>query len=59
VPVTIGFIAASAYLLALAADNSLVAFAITAATAAIAFWGRINPLWALAAAAAIGLAGVV
>jgi chromate transporter len=59
VPVTIGFIAASAYLLARAADNSLVAFAITAATAAIAFWSRINPLWALAAAAAIGFAGLV
>jgi chromate transporter len=59
VPVTIGFIAASAFLIARAADVSLLAFAITAATAAIAYWGRINPLWALGAAAAIGFAGLV
>jgi chromate transporter len=59
VPVTIGFIAASAYLIARAADISIVALAITAATAGIAYWSRINPLWALAAAAAIGFAGWV
>jgi chromate transporter len=59
VPVTIGFIAASAFLIARAADDNLVAFAITAATAAIAYWSRINPLWALGAAAALGLAGFV
>jgi chromate transporter len=59
VPVTVGLIAASAFLLARAADRSLVAVAITAATAGIAYWSRINPLWALAAAAAIGFAGLV
>lgn len=59
VPVTIGFIAASALLIAQAADRNVVAFAITVATAAIALWGRINPLWALAAAAALGFAGFV
>jgi chromate transporter len=59
VPVTIGLITASAFLLARAADRSLVAVAITAATAGIAYWSRINPLWALAAAAAIGFAGLV
>jgi hypothetical protein len=32
---------------------------VTAATAAVAYWSRINPLWALAAAAALGFAGVV
>lgn len=59
VPVTIGFVAASALLIARAADQNVAAFLITAATAAIALWGRINPLWALAAAAALGLAGFV
>jgi chromate transporter len=59
VPVTIGLIAASALLLARAADNNLVAFAITAATAGIAYGSNINPLWALAAAAALGFAGFV
>ena len=59
VPVTIGLIAASAFLIARAADKSAVAVAITAATAGIAYGSRINPLWALAAAAAIGFAGLV
>jgi chromate transporter len=59
VPVTIGFIAASALLIARAADDNLVALAITAGTAAIAYWSRINPLWALVAAAALGFAGFV
>lgn len=59
IPVTIGFVAASALLIAQAADGSAVAFAITAATAAFSFWSRLNPLWALAAAAAIGFAGFV
>lgn len=59
VPVTIGFVVASAYLIARAADNNLVAVVVTAATAAVAYWSRINPLWALAAAAALGFAGVV
>lgn len=59
VSVTIGFVAASALLIARAADQNLTAFGITAATAAIALWGRMNPLWALAAAAGLGLAGAV
>jgi len=59
VPITVGFVAASALLIARAADQNWVALAITAATAAIALWGRVNPLFALAAAAALGLAGFV
>ena len=58
-PVTIGFVAASALLIAQAADGSVTAFAITGATAAFSYWSRRNPLWALAAAAALGFAGVV
>ncbi len=59
VPVTIGFVAATALLIARAADQSWIAFAITAVTAAIAYWSKINPLWALAGAAALGFAGIV
>lgn len=59
VPVVIGFVAASALLIAQAAGVSAVAFVIIAATAAVALWGRIHPLWALAAAAALGVAGFV
>ena len=59
VPVTVGLIAASAFLLARAADKNEVALAITAATAGIAYFSRVNPLWALAAAAALGFAGLV
>jgi chromate transporter len=59
VPVIIGFVAASALLISQAADASVAAFAITAATAAFAYWSKLNPLWALGAAAALGFAGVV
>jgi chromate transporter len=59
VPVTVGLIAASAYLLARAADHSLTAYAVTAATAGISYFTRINPLWAMAVAAALGYAGFV
>jgi chromate transporter len=59
IPVTIGLVCASALVVAQASDASLVAVAITLATAALTFFTRINPLWALAAAALLGLAGVV
>lgn len=56
VPVTLGLMAASAYVVVRAADKNLVAAAITAATAIVAYFTRINPLWAFAIAGAIGLA---
>lgn len=59
IPVTIGFISATAYLIAKAVDVSWVAVALTSGTAAFAYFTRINPLWALAVAAAIGFAGFV
>ena len=59
VPVTVGLVAATAYLIARVADQSLAAVAITAATAALAYFTRIHPLWAFAAAAALGFAGLV
>ena len=45
VPVSLGLIGASAFVLARAADHSIYAGLITAATAAVAFWTRVNPLW--------------
>ncbi len=59
VPVVIGFVGASAFLIAQAADINAVALAITAGTAAFSLWGRYNPLWALAGAAAIGFSGLL
>jgi chromate transporter len=59
VPVSIGLFAAGAFVIARAADRSLVAVAITAATAAVAYWTRFNPLWLFAAAGVIGYAGLV
>jgi chromate transporter len=59
VPVTIGLIASSALIIARASDHDWSAFAVTAATFALATWTRISPLIALAGAAALGLAGFV
>ncbi len=59
VPVTVGLIAASAYLLARAADQSFIAYGITGVTAAICYFTRLHPLWMMAAAAALGVTGMV
>ena len=57
VPVSLGLIAASAFVLARAADHTVYAGLITVTTAAIAYWTRVNPLWVFLAAGLIGLAG--
>jgi chromate transporter len=57
VPVSLGLISASAFVLARAADNTIYAGLITAATAAVAFATRINPLWLFAAGGILGLSG--
>jgi len=59
VPVTIGLTAASATVIATSADYGSAARAVTAATAIICYFFRINPIWIFAAAALLGLAGVV
>jgi chromate transporter len=59
VPVTIGLIAASALIVARAADRDAVTFLITAASFALMYWTRVTPLVALGAAAALGLVGLV
>ena len=58
-PLAIGLIMASGYTLALGADRSPGAFALTVlATATLAFT-RVNPVWVLLAAALAGVAGLV
>ena len=58
-PVSVGLISATALVLSRAADRGVALVIITLATAAFAFFTRLNPLWALGAAAALGLIGVV
>ncbi len=58
-PITVGLVAASAYVLARAADTGIVAVAITLATAAAVYLTRIHPLILLAIGAALGAAGLV
>lgn len=58
-PLTVGLVAATAYLLARTADTSAATTLVTLGTAAFAYGTKLNPLWAFAAAAALGAAGWV
>lgn len=58
-PITVGLIAATATILAGTANQTLTAMAVTAASACIALRTSLNPLWLLAAGAALGMLGVV
>jgi chromate transporter len=57
VPLSIGLIGASAFVLARTADHTVYAGLITAATAGVAYFTRFNPLWMFAAAGVLGLSG--
>lgn len=57
VPLSLGLIGASAFVLVSVADRNVYAVAITAVTAALAFLTRINPLWLFAGAGLLGLTG--
>jgi chromate transporter len=59
VSMSIGLIAASALIIARAADHDWKTLVITAASFAITYWTRISLLVPLAAAAVLGLAGVL
>lgn len=59
VPIAIGLIAASALVLARAADTTWVAVVVTLSTAAVGYWTRFNPLWMFALAALLGLGGLI
>lgn len=58
-PVTVGLVAATFWLLARAADQNVRLAMITAGTAAVACFTKLNPLWAFGAAAAAGFLDVV
>ncbi len=57
VPLSIGLIGASAFVLARTADHNVYGALITAATAGVAFFTRVNPLWVFVAAGVLGLSG--
>ncbi|MBV8665968.1 MAG: chromate transporter [Burkholderiaceae bacterium] len=59
VPVTIGLIAASGYVLTREADHGAPAYAVTILTAVAMVRTRIHPLWMLAGAAALGALNIV
>jgi chromate transporter len=56
-PVTVGFVFSSAFVLVRAADADWRLALVTAASAGAVFFTRLNPLWCLAAAAGLGVAG--
>jgi len=56
-PVSIGLIAASGYVVASVAVQNVVAIAAMAITAAISYATKLNPVWIFAAAALLGLVG--
>jgi len=58
-PVAVGLVCASAQMLVRAADASWRFAAVTAASAAIAYFTKLNPLWCLAGAALLGLSGLL
>ena len=57
VPISIGLIGASALVVTRAAAQSWTAAAITAVTALVTYWMRLNPLWIFGIAALLGLGG--
>jgi chromate transporter len=59
VPVSIGLIGASAVVVTRAAAHSLVTVAIAAVAALVTYSVRLNPLWVFAAAALLGLVGII
>lgn len=58
-PVTVGLVAATFWLLVRAADRDIPLGLVTAATLATVYFTRLNPLWCLAAAAGLGLFGLL
>ena len=58
-PVTVGLVLSSAWLLSRAADVSWRLAALTLAVGVIGYVAKLNPLWCLGGAAALGLAGAL
>jgi chromate transporter len=58
-PITVGLVIAAGYVLTRIADDTWVAYAITATTVVIVVATEIHPLWLLGAAGMIGYVGLV
>jgi chromate transporter len=58
-PVSIGLLFASAFVVTWATAQNWAAVAVTVGTALVTYITRLNPLWIFAAAALLGLAGVL
>jgi chromate transporter len=56
-PVTVGFVAASAFVLVRGADRGWPLAVVTVASAALAGFTRLNPLWCLGLSGVLGAAG--
>jgi chromate transporter len=59
VPISVGLVAASGILLTIATGVSITAGLIVLGTAAMTYWTRWSPLWAIGAGALLGLAGLI
>jgi chromate transporter len=57
-PISIGLVAATAFVVASAAAHNIAAVAITLVAAVVTYTTRLNPLWIFAAAALLGFAGL-
>jgi chromate transporter len=59
VPISVGLVSASAIVLTGVAVHNLAALCVAAATAALAYWTRWNPLWLIGLAGLAGFFGLV
>jgi len=59
VPLSIGLMGASGFILALTSDRTLVAALVTVAAAVLAAMTRLNPFWMLFAGGFLGFAGLI
>jgi chromate transporter len=58
-PLTVGLVLASGYILTRAADHDWRMLAVTAASAALTLFTRVNALWVLAGAGMLGALGLI
>jgi chromate transporter len=59
VPLSIGLMGASGFVLARTSDRTLAAALVTAGAAVLASGTRLNPLWMLLAGGCLGFAGLI
>jgi chromate transporter len=59
VPLSIGLMSASGFILALTVDRTVIAALLTVAAAGLAFATKLNPFWLLLAGGVLGFAGLV